>query len=60
MEELELRNKIIHRLLSGSATAPQIAETLGTSEAIVLPALDKLRADHEVQFMAGEWSLAEK
>jgi predicted ArsR family transcriptional regulator len=56
MEE-DIGNKIIQSLISGPATAPEIAKALGTSENDVLPALDKLRAGHVIEFMAGEWSL---
>lgn len=45
MEAHELRNQIIQNLLNGSAAPPKIAEDLGTSEAVVLSVLDKLRAD---------------
>jgi len=56
----DLQNKVIQRLLSGSATVPEIAEALGTSEAVLLPVLDRLRSDDVVEFMAGDWSLSEK
>lgn len=58
MGEHDLQNRVIQRLLSGPATAPEIAEALGTSETIVLPVLDRLRGDHVVEFMAGDWSLS--
>ena len=60
MDGYDLQNKVIQRLLSGSATAPEIAEALATSEAVVLPVLDQLRSDDVVEFMAGEWSLSDK
>ena len=60
MSEHDLQNRVIQRLLSGSATVPEIAEALATSETVVLPVLDRLRSDHVVEFMAGDWSLSEK
>ena len=51
MDAHDLQNKVIQRLLSGSATAPEIAEGLATSEVVVLPVLDRLRADDVVEFM---------
>ncbi len=60
MDGYDLQNKVIQRLLSGSATAPEIAEALATTEAVVLPVLDQLRSDDVVEFMAGDWSLSDK
>lgn len=60
MDGNDLQNRVIQTLLSGSATAPEIAEALATTEALVLPVLDRLRADDVVEFMAGDWSLSEK
>ncbi len=60
MDRYDLQNKVIQRLLSGSATVPEIAEALATTEAVVLPVLDQLRSDDVVEFMAGNWSLSDK
>jgi predicted transcriptional regulator len=60
MREDDLRDKVLRALLTGSATAPEIAEALDTSETQVLPVLDQLRGDDVVECMAGDWSLSEE
>jgi hypothetical protein len=60
MREHDLDDKVVRSLLDGSATAPEIAEALATSEINVLPVLHRLRGDDVVEFMGGNWSLSEK
>lgn len=60
MVDRDLRNDIIQRLLSGAASAPEMAEGLATSEKVLLPVLDQLRADHVVESIGGDWSLSER
>jgi hypothetical protein len=49
MDGHDPQNKVIQRLLNGSATASESAEALATSETVVLSVLDRLRGD--------EWNL---
>lgn len=60
MQEPELSNRIIEKLLSNSATALELAQHVGVAEGSVLSSLDKLRAAGHVQCMAGEWSIGER
>ena len=59
MCEHELGPRIVRRLRNGCATAPEIAQSLATSETIILPVLERLRGDDIVEFMGGDWSLSE-
>lgn len=60
MREDELAERVIQALLSSlSATAPEIAKALGTSETEILPILHRLRGEDVAEFMGGDWSLSE-
>lgn len=52
-----LKARIISLLEDRSLTSSELSKALSSAEATIVSALDSLRKDRKIDFMAGDWSL---